>query len=330
MLASFPASPDTLHRYQTAQQGDPICQQLFTLCHEGWPTRQQQVPFDLQQFWPMRGEMTVDSGLLLRGNHIVVSRQLQKETLEKIHNGHQGMRKRQQRILTAVWCSGITQQLEQMIINCPECSKLSTPLHQPLLPTPLPRYPWEKVAIDLFELKGITYLLVIDYFARYIEVQSLTSTTSASIIRSLKPIFARHGLPMTVMSDNDPHYSSQEFSSFAEEYQFEHVTSSPHYPQAIKGLLQKSTEPYLALLAYRSTPLPWCGFSPAQLFMRRNMRSIIPQVPQCFEPEWSYLPEFREKDALEKRKQRVNFDLRPDHFLHWNPNRMCGSEPMVE
>ena len=330
VLASLPASPDTLHRYQTAQQGDPICQQLFTLCHEGWPTRQQQVPFDLQQFWSMRGEMTVDSGLLLRGNHIVVSRQLQKETLEKIHNGHQGMRKCQQRILTAVWCSGITQQLEQMIINCPECSKLSTPLRQPLLPTPLPRYPWEKVATDLFELKGITYLLVIDYFSRYIEVQSLTSTTSASIIRSLKSIFARHGLPMTVMSDNDPQYSSQEFSSFAEEYQFEHVTSSPHYPQAIKGLLQKSTEPYLALLAYRSTPLPWCGFSPAQLFMRRNMRSIIPQVPQCFEPEWSYLPEFREKDALEKRKQRVNFDLRPDHFLHWNPNRMCGSEPMVE
>ena len=125
---------------------------------------------------------------------------------------------------------------------------------------------------------------------------------------------------MTVMSDNGPQYSSQEFSSFAEEYQFEHVTSSPHYPQAnglaeravqtIKGLLQKSTDPYLALLAYRSTPLPWCGFSPAQLLMGRTMRSTIPQVPQCFEPEWSYLPEFREKDALEKRKQKVHFDLR--------------------
>ena len=100
------------------------------------------------------------------------------------------------------------------------------------------------------------------YFSRYmyIEVQSLTSTTSASIIRSLKSIFARHGIPMTMMSDNGPQYSSQEFSSFAEEYQFEHVTSSPHYPQAnglaeravrtIKGLLQKSTDPYLALLAH--------------------------------------------------------------------------------
>ena len=58
---------------------------------------------------------------------------------------------------------------------------------------------------------------------------------------------------MTVMSDNGPQYSSQDFYSFAKEYQFEHVSSSPHYPQAnglaecavrtIKGLLQKSPDP---------------------------------------------------------------------------------------
>ena len=140
------------------------------------------------------------------------------------------MIKRQQRILKAVWWPDITQQLEPMTINCPECSKLSTPLCQPLLPTPLPRYPWEKVATDLFELKGITYLPIIYYFSRYIEVQSLTSTTLACIIQSPKSIFARHGLPMTVMSDNGPQYSSQEFSSFAKEYQFEYVISMPHYP----------------------------------------------------------------------------------------------------
>ena len=143
------------------------------------------------------------------------------------------------------------------------------------------------------------------------------------------------------MSDNGPQYSSQEFSSFAKEYQFEHVTSSPHYPQAnglaeravrtIKGMLQKSTDPYLALLAYRSTPLPWCGLSPAQLLMGRHIRSTVPQIPQCFEPEWSYLPEYHEKDALEKRKQKANLicDTVPGNFLHWNPSRMCGSEPMV-
>ena len=94
---------------------------------------------------------------------------------------------------------------------------------------------------------------------------------------------------MNMMSENGSQYSSQEFSSFADQYQFEHVTSSPHYPYAnglaeravwtIKGLFQQSTDPYLALLAYRSTPLPWYGFSPAQLLMGRNMQLTIPQIP---------------------------------------------------
>jgi len=55
-----------------------------------------------------------------------------------------------------------------------------------MLPTPLPTYPWEKVAADLFELKQATYLLVVDYYSRFVEVQKLTSTTSSGVIAHLK------------------------------------------------------------------------------------------------------------------------------------------------
>ena len=92
------------------------------------------------------------------------------------------------------------------------------------------------------------------------------------------------------MSDRGPQFSSQEFFSFTEEYQFKHMTSSHHYPQAnglakhavqtIKGLLQTSMDPHLALLAHRSTPRPWCGLSPAQLLMGRTIHSTTSQV-QC-------------------------------------------------
>ena len=343
IVSSLPASSDRLHCYRTAQQADSTCQRVASLCKEGWPNRIQQVAHDLRRFWPVRGELTMYDGLLLRGSRIVVPHKLQKETLEKIHCGHQGIRKCQQRVSMAVWWPGVNQQVEQLILNCQECSKSGTSRRQPLLPTPLPQYPWEKVASDLFEINGVTYILVVDYFSRYVEVQSLTTTTSASVIRTLKSVFARHGLPTTVVSDNGPQYSSQEFASFAREYQFEHLTSSPQYPQSnglaertvktVKSLLEKSSDPCLALLAYRSTPLPWCGFSPAQLLMGRSLRSNIPQIPQSFVPEWSYLTEFREKDAEEKRKQKTNFDLRhrvselpplePDQtFWVWTNNRI--------
>ena len=56
------------------------------------------------------------------------------------------------------------------------------------MPTSLPDHPWQKVGSDLFALKGANYLIVVDYFSRYPEVVQLKSTTSQSIITSLKSI----------------------------------------------------------------------------------------------------------------------------------------------
>ena len=60
----------------------------------------------------------------------------------------------------------------------------------------------------------------------------LTSTTSLNIIEALKDIFARHGIPETVVSDNGPQYSLLEFSQFSQKYNFQPITSSLDYPQS--------------------------------------------------------------------------------------------------
>ena len=107
-------------------------------------------------------------------------------------------------------------QIREMVQTCPDCAKYS---------------PWQRVGSDLFQLHRHTYLLVVDYYSRYPEVIKLTSTTSQSIITSLSSIFARHGIPEELISDNGPQYSSQDFEDFAKRYGFQHTTSSPHYPQ---------------------------------------------------------------------------------------------------
>ena len=155
--------------------------------------------------------------------------------------------------------------------------------------------PWENVVSHLFKMDGKTYLLVVDYFSRYVKVQTLSTATSASIIKALKAVFPRHGIPSTLVSDNGPQYSPQEFANFSCEYNFTHTRSSQRCPQSndlaermvrtVRSLLSKSSDPYSALLAYRSTPLPWCGYSQAKLLMWRKILSKIPQHSSTFIPD---------------------------------------------
>ena len=63
-------------------------------------------------------------------------------------------------------------------------------------------------------------------------------------------------------------------------------------------------------VTYRATPLPWCGLSPAELLMGRQVRTTVPQPTKHLVPRWGYLSEFRQKNAAFKQKQKSNFDSR--------------------
>ena len=225
-------------------------------------------------------------------NSVVVPKALQKETLGKLHSGHQGMVRCCLRAKSSVWWPGLNKQLTDFVHNCPECARMARPKKEPL-----------RIATDLFTLSGNDYLVVVDYFSRYPEVIQLRSTTSKTIINTLKSLFARHGIPETVRSDNGPQYSSREFAEFAKTFQFKHATSSPRYPasngqaertvQTVKNLLKKAEDPFIALLSYRSTPLPCGGRSPAELLMGRYIHSTLPQTTNSLILHWPYLTEFR-------------------------------------
>jgi len=75
--------------------------------------------------------------------------------------------------------------------------------------------PWSKVAVDLCDLDGRILPVISDYYSSYIEVARITSITSRSIIKELKAVFARFGIPEVLLTDNRAQFSSAEFSVFA-------------------------------------------------------------------------------------------------------------------
>ena len=222
VVVNLPANSDRLEEFRETQQSDPLFVKIIQFCQSQWPGWSR-IEDNLVPYWRVRSELSVVDGLLMFGSRIVVPKCLQTDTLMKIHRGHLGVVRCHQRISAAVWWPNVSKEMEKYIQSCPKCLKMTPLAVQPLIQTPLPSYPWEKIGADLFELNKCMYLIVADYFSRFVEVLKLTSTTSVAVVKCLKALFAVHGIPAVLMSDNGPQFDSTDMKSFAERDKSSHM-----------------------------------------------------------------------------------------------------------
>ncbi|XP_065180108.1 uncharacterized protein K02A2.6-like [Sycon ciliatum] len=326
------ASPDFCSRVRLAIADEAILAQVRQFVAAGWPDKEHSIPDNLHPYFHSRQALSIADGCLYFGDRLVIPASLQSEVLRAIHEGHQGVTKCRARARAAVWWPGLSSQIADTVRNCEVCSRTRLVPAAPLHPLPLPDRPWQRVAADLFTLDGIDYLITVDYFSRFVEVDQLRTTTSAAIIAALNMHFARHGFPDSFVSDNGPQFASSEFALFLTRHDIEHRTSSPRYPQSngmversvrtIKELLRKSTDLPTALLAYRSTPLQ-CGFTPAQLLMGRQLRSTVPTPAAQLTPAWPDLDLVRRREAQQQDRQASDFDRR--HRVR-SPSRLAAGD----
>ena len=122
VIQGLPASDEQLERIKAEQRQDDVCKQIKTYCKDGWPEKHV-VTGALCPYYPMRAEIAIEDKLLLRGSRIVIPASMRLEILDKIHTGHQGIKKCRERACQSVWWPGLSRQLEEFVKNCPECVK---------------------------------------------------------------------------------------------------------------------------------------------------------------------------------------------------------------
>ena len=140
---------------------------------------------------------------------------------------------------------------------------------------------------------GSEYLVIVDYYSKMPIVRKMPTSqcNSAKMITVLKELFAEHGIPEEIRSDNGPQFASHLFAEFTKDWNIKHSTSSPRNPRSngqaesavkiVKGLLTRAKcsgqDPYLALLAYRSTPVDSHLRSPAKMLYQHALCTTVPQ-----------------------------------------------------
>ncbi|XP_022797523.1 uncharacterized protein K02A2.6-like [Stylophora pistillata] len=302
-------------REETAK--DPVLQTLKATILNGWPSQRKELPPELHEYFKVKDELATQDDIIFKGPKCVIPKSLRPKIKEKLHRSHIGIQGCLRRAREVVYWPNMNREVTEFISKCETCNTFqSAQQKEPLICYEIPQHPWEKIGCDIFTFNNQDYLCTVDYFSDYFEIDELRkSKTGATVIGKLKKRFATHGIPDTFHSDNGPPFSSNEFSAFAAMYEFEHVTSSPEYPQSngkvenavktAKSLMKKSASTnsdfQLVLLDWRNTPTEGMKSSPAQRLFSRRTRTLLPTSKKLLKPQ--LVTDVRERKLQRKEVQ---------------------------
>lgn len=275
---------------------DPVLHKVLTYTLEGWPDEVQDSR--LQPFFSRRSELSADHGCILWGLRVVIPPIYRERLLNDLHEGHQGICRMKGVARSCMWWPQIDNDIEVKAQKCIACDTTrKMPGVAPLHCWKWPARAWQRIHIDFAEKDKQHFLVVVDSHSKWLEVVHMTSTTASKTIEVLRGLFAAYGLPEECVSDNGPQFTSAEFQGFLKNNGVKQTLVPPYHP-ASNGAAERSVQTLKAsllkqvlsegpaanktplqhqlanfLLMYRSTPHAVTGCTPAELFLKRQLRT---------------------------------------------------------
>ena len=316
----------TLDKIRECNSRCPQVQELMIALKQGYVNKSQ---LKLQPFKKILEEMSVENGIVLRGEKVVIPEELQKEIIQIAHETHVGRLKTAALIKETMWFPAIERKVNEELDGCHACQAVvNIPMREPLKMTELPQQPWTQLVTDFFgPLPSGEYLMLVqDTYSRFPVVEVLKSTAATPVIAALDRIMSLYGIPKELGSDNGPPYQSEAMREFAKYMGYAHNHKIPYAPWAngtaehfmrnLKKLMQvcavekKNWRQQLQrfLRAYRAAPHRTTGFAPATLMF--NGRQYRTRLPVGKEQQGRYHEELVQQDAEAKEKMKKNADAR--------------------
>ena len=292
LIENLPITKKNLELIRERANEDVSYSSLKNLIQGGWPRYRKDVSDSLKDYYDFQNELTVHEEIIFKNETILVPQNLKQMFLEKLHVGHPGIVRFKERARSCLFWVGMNKDIEKYSRMCKVCQTYqNNQTKSQMVQRQAPQLSWSEVGADVFEFYGEQFLEVVDYYSNFIEVVRLEDTCSETIIRKMRSIFARHGIPLKLFTDGASYFTSNKFTLFVEQWNFTHITLSPHYPKSnglaesavktckkiFRNCIESKQDVYLALLHHRNTRregLP----SPAEMIMCRKLHTDVPIV----------------------------------------------------
>ena len=273
--------------------------QIMGFVRNGWPPTSGKLDKFAKQFYFKRNELSCFGDCLMWGDRIVVPDEGQKEMLRALHTGHPGIVKMKSLARSHLYWPGIDNDIEKTVRLCNSCQEYRNNVPKSTIHHwEQPPYEWSRLNIDFAgPFHGKYFLIIVDAFSKWIEAKMVSSTSTDVVVRELRFLFATHGLPDTIVSDNGTAFTSREFKRFCADNLISHVRSPVYHPQSngeaeravqtTKNFLKKihgkgdwNKELARFLLNSRTTPSATTGQAPCDLLMKRSLRTYFTKLKQ--------------------------------------------------
>ncbi|XP_055714390.1 uncharacterized protein K02A2.6-like [Phlebotomus papatasi] len=296
MQEALSVLPVTFNMVKRATKSSPVLQEVIKYIKGGWPNSAKSIKTrEVSQLYRIRDALSLIKDVVFYRERLLVPDQFRAKILVQLHQAHPGMARMKALARSYVFWPGIDTDIEHKVRNCVDCATADrTPVKTHLSSWPLSSYPWHRIHMDYAKYKGENFFLVVDSYSKWPEIFKTSSTTTSLTIAKLTEIFARHGIPETLVSDNGTQFTNSEFQKFCEVNGIAHIRTSPYSPasngqcerlvgtlkhalekQSSSGSIESSLQRFLA--TYRVTPNDSApeGKSPAELMYGRKTRTIF-------------------------------------------------------
>lgn len=301
---------------------DECLKNVMTYLSGNWP-EYKKLNIEEKKFHKIKNELSIGYGLLFFRDKLVVPQELRMQTLRLLHSAHLGIEKTRMRARELYYWPGLSTEIEKFISGCRICEKFRRKNQkEPLQQHSEPMYPWEQVAIDIFDYGGLSYLAIVDSYSGWLCSEKLKNKSINEVINVLEGLFTKFGIPTEIRSDNVP-FNSYQFTKFANECNFKVKFSSPNYPQSnglaekavsiAKNILKKNlrdgkNDYQFQILEYNVSPLQDMLLSPAQMFMGRILKTKLPISENLLNKEVVNKCEIRNRIISKRKRQKIYYD----------------------
>jgi Integrase zinc binding domain len=89
----------------------------------GWPRYAKEFEKSMKVYYSVRSELSVNQGILIKGDSIVIPGSLRADIVSKIHEGHIDINTCRERAKQSVWWPGISSEIQRIVSSCNHCEK---------------------------------------------------------------------------------------------------------------------------------------------------------------------------------------------------------------